>query len=168
MPIMVRLGPGVPHSMSAEHTPEHLTGLVSELRGFPAEAGWVEFKENFADPNEIGEYISALSNTAALEGKPSAYLAWGSQDGTHEVVGTSFQPTQTKKGNENLENWLLRLLDSQLRFRFLELIYEEQPVVLLEIPRAATNPIRFRGQEFIRVGSYKKNLREHPEIERDR
>ena len=48
------------------------------------------------------------------------------------------------------------------------MIYEEQPVVLLEIPRAATNPIRFRGQEFIRVGSYKKNLREHPEIERDR
>lgn len=83
-------------------------------------------------------------------------------------MGTSFQPTQTKKGNENLENWLLRLLDSQLRFRFLELIYDEQPVVLLEIPCAATNPIRFRGQEFIRVGSYKKNLREHPEIERDR
>ena len=83
-------------------------------------------------------------------------------------MDTSFQPTQTKKGNENLENWLLRLLDSQLRFRFLELIYEEQPVVLLEIPRAATDPIRFRGQEFIRVGSYKKNLRDHPEIERDR
>lgn len=121
-----------------------------------------------ADPNEIGEYISALSNAAALVRKPSAYLVWGIQDGTHEVVGTGFRPIQAKKGNENLENWLLRLLDPQVRFRFLELIYEEQPVVLLEIPRAATNPIRFRGQEFIRVGSYKKNLRDHAEIERDR
>ena len=83
-------------------------------------------------------------------------------------MGTGFRPIQAKKGNENLENWLLRLLDPQVRFRFLELIYEEQPVVLLEIPRAATNPIRFRGQAFIRVGSYKKNLRDHPEIERDR
>ena len=83
-------------------------------------------------------------------------------------MGTGFRPIQAKKGNENLENWLLRLLDPQVGFRLLGLIYEEQPVVLLEIPRAATNPIRFRGQEFISVGSYKKNLRDHPEIERDR
>ena len=153
--------------MSADHTPEHLTGLISELRRLPAETGWVEFKENVADPNEIGEYISALSNTAALERKPRAYLAWGIQDSTHEVVGTRFKPTQAKKGNENLENWLLRLLDPQVRFRFLELTYEEQPVVLLEILCASASPVRFGGQEFIRVGSYKKKLRDHPEIERE-
>ena len=142
--------------MSADHTPEHLTRLVSELRGLSAEAGWVEFKENFADPNEIGEYISALSNSAALDRKPSAYVVWGIRDGTHEVVGTRFKPKKAKKGNENLENWLLRLLDPQLRIQFLELTYEEQPVVLLEIPCASVRPVRLGGQEFIRVGSYKK------------
>ena len=151
--------------MSADDTPEHLIGRISELRRLPAETGWVEFKENFADPNEIGEYISALSNAAALERKPSAYLVWGIQDGTHRVVGTRFKPTQARKGNENLENWLLRLLEPQVRFRFLELIYEEQPVVLLVIPCASARPIQFRGQEFIRVGSYKRKLKDHPEIE---
>ena len=85
MPIMVRLGPGVPHSMSTEHTPEHLTGLISELRRLPAETGWVEFKQNFVDPSEIGEYISALSNAAALVRKPSAYLVWGIQDGNRDA-----------------------------------------------------------------------------------
>jgi predicted HTH transcriptional regulator len=39
-------------------------------------------------------------------------------------------------------------------------------VVILEIPRATHNPVQFQGQEFIRVGSYKKKLKDYPEKER--
>lgn len=39
-------------------------------------------------------------------------------------------------------------------------------VVLLEIARAFPHPIKFSGEEFIRVGSYKKRLKEFPEKER--
>ena len=91
--------------------PEYLSGLVAELRKLPAETGWVEFKENNDNPQEIGEYISALSNTAALAGKANAYVVWGIRDGTHEVVGTNFKPGAAKKGNENLENWLVHSLE---------------------------------------------------------
>lgn len=52
----------------------YLQGLVTELRKLPAETGWVEFKENNSNPDDIGEYLSALSNTAALEGKAQADL----------------------------------------------------------------------------------------------
>lgn len=42
---------------------EELIKLVDELCTMPRETEWVEFKENYYDPQEIGEYISALSNS---------------------------------------------------------------------------------------------------------
>lgn len=38
--------------------------------------------------------------------------------------------------------------------------------MLLEIGRAFRHPVQFRGVEYIRVGSYKKKLKEYPEKER--
>ncbi len=35
--------------------------LINELTTLPKETEWVEFKVNNANPQEIGEYISALS-----------------------------------------------------------------------------------------------------------
>jgi len=153
--------------MSADKPQEYLAGLVNELRKLPAETGWVEFKENVGNPEDIGEYLSALSNTAALNGKTNAYVVWGIKDGTLEVTGTAFNPGQTKKGNEDLENWLLRLLSPRLLFRFYEFPYEGKPLVLLEIPRATGKPTQFSGVEFIRVGSYRQKLKDYPELERE-
>ncbi len=153
--------------MNAAPTQEYLNGLVTELRKLPAETGWVEFKENNSNPEDIGEYLSALSNTAALYGKASGYVVWGVKDGTHEVVGTTFQPTLTKKGNEDIESWLVRLLNPRLHFRFYEVTHEGRPVVVLEIPRAHGKPVQFQGVEFIRVGSYRQKLKDHPQIEKE-
>lgn len=147
--------------------PEYYNGLITELRKLPAETGWVEFKENNSNPEEIGEYLSALSNTAALQGKANGYLVWGVKDGTHELVGTSFCPTRAKKGNEPLENWLTRLLSPQLHFQFHEVTHESQPVVILEIPRAHGSPVQFHGIEYIRVGSCRQRLKDHPQLEKD-
>lgn len=146
---------------------EYLTGLVTELRNLPAETGWVEFKENNASPEAIGEYISALGNTAAWKDKSHGFVVWGIRDKTHETVGTSFRPTNTKKGNEDLENWLIRLLNPKPHIQFHELIYEGQSVVVLEIPRAPDRPIQFQGIEYIRVGSCRQKLRDHPQIEKE-
>ncbi len=153
--------------MSTILTQNYFDGLVSELRKLPVETGWVEFKENYSNPEEIGEYLSALSNTAALQGKANGYLVWGIQNTTHAVVGTTFKPAQTKKGNEDIESWLAHLLNPRLHFHFHELQHEGKPVVVLEIPRASGRPVRFRGIEFIRVGSYRKKLKDHPQIEKD-
>lgn len=153
--------------MNTDKSQDYLIGLVNELLKLPTETGWLEFKKNVANPEDIGEYISALSNTAALKGKANAYLVWGITDATHEVKGTSFKPGQAKKGNEDLENWLLRLLSPRLHFRFYEFTFEEKPIVLLEIPRATGKPTQFSGGEFIRIGSYRQKLKDYPNIERD-
>lgn len=54
-----------------------LEKIVRELINYPREANWFEFKENWYEPNGLGEYISSLSNVAALEGQAFGYLIWG-------------------------------------------------------------------------------------------
>ena len=152
---------------SYQHTTEYLLGLLKELLALPKETEWVEFKQNNDDPKEIGEYISALSNSAALCGKAFAYLVWGITDGTREIAGTTFKPGAAKKGNEELENWLLRLLNPRIAFGFYEFETNSgSTVVILEISKASKHPVKFQGHEYIRIGSYKKSLKEFPEKER--
>ena len=57
---------------------------------------------------DIAEYLSALANSAALHSKETAYLVWGIEDGTRNVVGTKFKPRKAKQGNEEL----LKLADA--------------------------------------------------------
>lgn len=152
--------------MTTDRPVEYLIGLVRELCKLPQETEWVEFKENDGEPEAIGEYLSALANSAALSGKAFAYLVWGVRDADHAVVGTSFSPTARKVGNEELENWLLRQLAPKIHFRFFAVTVDGLPVLLLEIERAFRQPVQFKGQEFIRVGTYKKRLKDFPEKER--
>ncbi len=144
-----------------------LLAKLNDLRSLPAETEWVEFKQSYADPEDIGEYISALSNAAALAGKANGYLVWGVENGTHRVVGTSFKPRKAKgKGNEDLEPWLARGLSPRIDFRIHELSVAGQAVVLFDIPAATSAPVRFKEAEYIRVGSHKQRLREHEGKER--
>ena len=154
--------------MSVARTQDELRGIVRELCRLPRETEWAEFKENLADPEQIGEYVSALANAAALHGKTRGYQAWGVRDGTHEVVGTAFDPKAAKVGGEALENWLLRLLSPKINFFFHEVTgLEGGRVVLLEVAAASHHPVQFKGVEFVRFGSYKKKLKELPELERE-
>lgn len=152
--------------MTSDRPAEYLASLLRELCALPVETEWVELKVDNAEPQAIGEYISALANSAALVGKAFAYLIWGVRDDDHAVVGTSFDPHAARVGNEELESWLLRLLEPKLDFRFFAVEVDGHRVVLLEIARAARHPVRFSGQEFIRVGTYKKKLKDFPEKER--
>ena len=152
--------------MNTDRPADYLASLVHELRGLQSETEWVEFKENRAEPHDIGEYISALANSAALVGKAFAYLVWGVRNDDHALVGTTFDPHATRVGNEELENWLLRLLEPKIDFRFFGTEIDGHRVVILEVNPTARHPIRFSGQAFIRVGSYKKKLKDFPEKER--
>jgi len=140
--------------------------LVRELIALPKEIEWVEFKHNQADHYIIGDYISALSNSAALCGKPYGYILWGIDDATHQIVGTSFQPRLTKIGNEELENWLLTQLNPRIDVRIFEDKVGGNPMVIFQIQSAYSRPVLFKNTGYIRIGSYKKKLLDHPEKER--
>ena len=145
---------------------DYLVRLVHRLRGLPRETEWLEFKLNFPNNQEIGRYISALSNGAALNGENSAYLVWGIEDETHDVKGTRFDPGGEKQGNEPLENWLSHNLNPRIDFRFAECFVDDRRIVVLEISPALHQPVAFQNEEFISVGSVRTRLKERPEKER--
>ena len=146
---------------------DYWLSVVRELVALPAETGWLEFKHNNGDPQEMGEYLSALANSAAMEGKSRAYLIWGVDDGNHEILGTTFEPAAKRIGNEELESWLLRQLSPKIDFRFHPVTVDGKQVVVLEIDRAFRHPVQFAGVAYIRIGSYKKKLKEFQEKERE-
>ena len=149
-------------------TLEQLNEKLEELIALPHETEWAEFKHNNSDPQMIGEYLSAISNSAALENQSFGYIVWGIEDGTHKIVGTSFKPRQQKgQGNEDLEPWLNSRLSPRINFSIFEFdTSEAKPIVMFQIQAANTAPVAFSGRRYIRVGSHKKPLSEHPEKER--
>ena len=137
---------------------KYLIDLVKHLIKSPKETEWLEFKTNYYQPEEIGRYISALSNSATLCKKPYAYMIWGIDDKTHEIVGTDFDFSNKKVGNEEFENWLHRLLNPKIDFTFYSLSIENHTVVILEIPKAEYTVSKFKNEAYIRIGTSKKNL----------
>lgn len=139
---------------------------INDILRLPVESEWIEFKKNNSDPAEIGEYLSALSNSASCHDKEKGYLIFGVEDETGKVVGTNFKPKQSKIGNQELENWLATQLFPKIDFRIYELMIDEKPVVAFVVDATRSIPVRFKSKPFIRIGSYKKPLDDHPERER--
>ncbi|MGE0823085.1 MAG: RNA-binding domain-containing protein [Candidatus Binatia bacterium] len=146
---------------------EELEHLLHSLVGFRREREWVEFKENNEDPQDIGEYISAIANSATLHGQRSGFIVWGIKDGTCDLVGTAFRPKEKKIKNQELENWLATQLSPPVNFKIHEHEMNDQHFVLIEVPAASYTPVRFKDFDYIRVGTYKKKLKDHPEKERE-
>ena len=143
----------------------HLLATLDALQRLPREQGTVEFKSNLAEPEDIGQYLSALANTAALHGHERAWLVWGVADGTHAVTDTSFDPFNRKVGNQALIMWLQALTRPRADFEFHEVAHPLGRVVMLEIHPARSAPVAFQGVRHIRVDSHKVNLSDHPDKE---
>ena len=139
--------------------------LVRELLALPVETEWVEFKHNNTKPTEIGEYISALANSATLHDKSKAYVIWGIDDATRKLVGTTFDPRTAKSNNTELETWLRKRLSDYANFHFYTENIEGKAVVLLEIDPAQVATVQFEYNAWLRVGSYKKKLKDFPALE---
>lgn len=145
---------------------EELINLLKSLLKLDKENEWIEFKLNNDDPSMIGEYISALSNSATLSNKEHAYLIYGVDDKSKEVIGTDFNFDNSKKGNEPLYNWLYRKLKPQIDFNAYEIYYSGKRVLIIEIDKARLYPIEFDNVAYIRVGQQKRKLCDYKEKEK--
>ncbi len=144
-------------------TPPRDVALIDELRAKPAETAWFEFKANDADPEMIGKRCAALSNAARIDGQDIAYMVWGVEDGSHAVVGTTFNPDTQKVGNQALPLWLANSLQPSIAFSFRTVQHPQGRLVLLEIPAATGAPVAFNGVPYIRIGSTTPRLTDYPE-----
>ena len=143
---------------------DDIRALVNRLIAYPSEEDWFEFKDNWYDAVGIGEYISSMSNVAAMCGKESAYVIWGVDNDTHDLTNTSFDYRKDVKG-EPLEHFLARQITPDINFRFEELSINDKRIVVLVIPAAKTVPTAFGGNRYMRIGSSKVNLNKYPERE---
>lgn len=145
---------------------ESLKSLIEVLAQEPTEKEWLEFKRENADAKMIGQDISALANGALLTERNHAYMVWGIDDQSHQIVGTNFSPYEKSIGNQELLSWLHKMLSDNAHFRFEEVYADNKRVVLLIISPALQYPVAFQKEPYIRVGSYTKRLTDEPKLQR--
>lgn len=141
--------------------------LIDALTRKPKETEWLEFKHNFHSKEEIGERISALSNSAYLSSMPFGYIVFGVDDESHDVVGTNLYGKQKMVGNEDLESWLSTRLNPRVDFEIIDdFDYEDKGhVCIFKIPATSNRPVSFLHQTYVRVNTTTRNLKDFPEKE---
>lgn len=149
-------------------TESELVTLIDKLCSYSSEQEWFEFKENRYSTEELGQYISALANSACINDKTHGYLVFGIHDKTHAIVGTSFDPYIEKgKGEQPLQLWLTMLLEPNLGFSIYPFDYSGKRLVVFEVNAATDRPVSFHEKEWVRIGECKTELRNHPEKSRE-
>ena len=139
--------------------------LIHELISLPSETPLVEFKHNNYHPEMIGKNISALANSATLYDKTNAYMLWGIDDVTHEIIGTDYDLQTLKKSNQEIGNWLRSLLSPNAEFDFHLVNVDDKNVGIFTIHKAVGQPVKFQKNAYIRIGSYTRDLKDYPSTE---
>ncbi len=142
---------------------DELVILVDELRAFPKENEWVEFKTGTATTHDkLGQYLSAISNAACIAGEPFGYFVFGVVDESHEVVGTKFKFKNRKEENQELELWIRRLLYPSVNFQHFTCQHGVFYLEIFKIPAAVGEPTHFKKIPYIRFDSSLTDLRNFP------
>lgn len=137
--------------------------LIDSLTAKPKETEWLEFKHNYHSAEEIGERMSALSNSACLCGMPFGYIIFGIDDENHNVIGTDLYGKQKMIGNEELESWLSTRLNPRIDFEIIDgFRYDDKHVCIFKIPATTNRPVSFLHNEYVRIGSTTRKLKDFP------
>ncbi len=142
--------------------------LLDTLVKEPDEAEWLEFKESYWDPEQVGRNCSALSNSAMLLEKSRAFIVFGVQNGTHKKVGTTvrLKKKKGKGGGENFENWLNRMMRPTITIGLYDFECHGLHFAIVELEPTYSRPIAFDGTEYIRIGENTRRLDEFPDRQR--
>ncbi|CDN30788.1 ATP-dependent DNA helicase RecG-related protein [Mucinivorans hirudinis] len=143
--------------------------LIDEVKQANDELEWIEFKTNIGEMkssityNGLGEYISALSNSACVSNKEFAYLILGIEDTSWEIVGTNLQMSSERYQNQNYELWLRTKISPKINFTVFETDIQGKHIVVFTIPAAKGEATSFNGVAKIRVASSNTELRLYPD-----
>ena len=82
---------------------KELKKLLEELLKKDESDSYIEFKTDI-ELSLVGEYISALSNSACLKHRDFGYLVFGIEDKSKKIVGTKFDIKNAKIKSKNNKN----------------------------------------------------------------
>jgi len=136
-------------------SPQKALSLLDHLLAAGRETEVVEWKEakNSYDFDDLGKYVSALSNEANLRGVPCAWFIMGVNPDGKNIVGTNFKRDAAKL--DALKHGVAQHVSNGPTFT--EIIEINHPsgsrVLLFEIPAAPTGiPISWKGHFYGRDG----------------
>ena len=147
---------------------EHLLD-IARRRKDAGETEWLEFKTNISESHSsityegVGKYISGISNVACLKDKAYGYLVLGIQDSTWDIVGTNLRMAEAKISNQDYELWLRKNLSPMISFEIEEFDYNGNHIVMFIIPATNSEPVNFKGEAYLRVGSNLTKLKDFPD-----
>lgn len=145
---------------------QQYTELLNKQIGiYNKETKYLEFKSNYQNPEKLGEYISALSNGACLEGEDFGYLYFGIEDTTLAIKGTKFDFMGEKaKGNQSLELTLRREITPKINFKIEEFFYQDTfRIVRFKIPAAQGEPTLYNWKPYGRIDSHTTLIQQYPD-----
>ncbi|MGY3214501.1 RNA-binding domain-containing protein [Mucilaginibacter sp. HD30] len=136
-------------------TQKELKHILDKLRSLPAETEVVEFKEAKNDfPFEkIGKYFSALSNEANLQGKPYAWLVFGIENKSRNIVASKYRH-ENRAHLDSLKGEIANKTTNRITFiEIHELDLPDGRIVMFQIPAAPQGiPIAWEGHYYGRDG----------------
>ncbi len=121
---------------------KELLNLIKDL-----ETHAVEFKESLSLKDEIGEAVSALSNTHG------GLILVGVSD-KKEVVGVQIG----KKTLEDLANYIKQHTDNHVFPKISTVRVEDKDVIVINVKESDEKPVFFKGKAYIRVGKSRHQL----------
>ncbi len=137
---------------------------LDQLRALPAETEWLEFKEapQNIDIEDLGRYVSALSNEANLHGRRCGWIILGVKDrrdarsGLRPIVGSTFKAGAAAMNALKLH--IAQGTSPSVSFACVgELEHPEcapgSRVLMFEVPPAPRGmPVAWKGHHYGRVG----------------
>lgn len=143
---------------------------LDELRALPAETEWLEFKEapQSIDIDDLGRYVSALSNEANLHGRRSGWMILGVKDrrdevsGLRPIVGSAFKTGVAAMNGLKLQ--IAQGTSPSVSFlRVCELVLPGcaagSRVLMFEVPPAPQGmPVAWKDHHYGRVGESRSAL----------
>ena len=138
--------------------------IIENLLRLQDEYEWLDFKENWFNKDEIGEYISAIANGACLCGKEYGYIIWGVKDNSRDIVGTSIN-FDKDINHEPYKHYLVRNLKPSIAFEVIEKEYQGKRIVMLQIPSSKSVQTKYKEVSYFRIGSSKEKINKFPEWE---
>ena len=120
----------------------------------------VEFKradQNY-DTDKIGEYFSAMSNEANLRSIERAWLIFGVDNKSRQVVGTDYRLDSERL--QGLKHQVSQSAEPSVTFRDIHVLHTPTGrVVMFEIPAAPRGiPIAWKGHYYARAGESRTSL----------
>ena len=137
--------------------------LLDELVKEPSESEWLEFKQSYWDPEQVGKNCSALANAAMLIDRDRGFIVYGVENGIHKKVGTTVRLKQKKVKGNNFENWLNDRLSPRTTVEVHDFVCDGLHFSLIVLEPAYTSPISFDKVPYIRVGENTKRLEDYPD-----